>query len=145
MSDAVSMLPRGWDIGPKIPMGPSPWPSWNTRSHGHLHKGRPLYIHRSFPSSFLTGQMDDNPYYLAFFRCRGVFSLGRGLLLSPTSLVEFRMLGGGGDFASSRCSDGPGAAGIVSAGQTFDLDMKKCRVFATCNSYIRRYDWVRTL
>ena len=28
-------------------MGPSPWPSWNARSHGHL--GRPLYIHTPYP------------------------------------------------------------------------------------------------
>ena len=33
------------DIGPTSPIGPSPWPSWNTRSHGHLHEGQPLYIH----------------------------------------------------------------------------------------------------
>ena len=45
MSDAVSMVPRGWDIGLTIPMGPSPWPSWYARSHGHYHEGRPLYIH----------------------------------------------------------------------------------------------------
>ena len=38
VSDAVPLVPRGWGIGPTIPMGPSPWPSWN-------HKGRPLYIH----------------------------------------------------------------------------------------------------
>ena len=46
------MVPRGtagWDIGPAIPMGPSPWSSWNARSHGHLHKGQPLYIHTSYP------------------------------------------------------------------------------------------------
>ena len=41
----MPMLPRSWDIGPTRPMGPSPWPSWNARSHGHLHEGRPLYIH----------------------------------------------------------------------------------------------------
>ena len=28
-----------------LPMGPSPWPSWNAQFHGHLHEGRPLYIH----------------------------------------------------------------------------------------------------
>ena len=39
------LVPRGWDIGPTIPMDPSAWPSWNARSHGHLHEGRPLYIH----------------------------------------------------------------------------------------------------
>ena len=39
------MVPRGWDIGPTSPMGPSPWPSSNARSHGHLHEGQPLYIH----------------------------------------------------------------------------------------------------
>ena len=40
---------RGWDIGPTSPMGPSPWPSWNARFHGHLHEGRPLYIHTYNP------------------------------------------------------------------------------------------------
>ena len=35
---------RGWDIGPTLLMGPSPMPSWNARSHGHFHKGQPLYI-----------------------------------------------------------------------------------------------------
>ena len=45
VSDAVPMVPRGWDIGPTSPMGPSPWPSWNARSHGHLHQEQPLYIH----------------------------------------------------------------------------------------------------
>ena len=44
-SDAVAMVPRGLDIGPTSPMGPSPWLSWNARSHGHLHKGQPLCIH----------------------------------------------------------------------------------------------------
>ena len=34
MSDAVSMVLQGWDIGPTSPMGPSPWPSWNAKSHG---------------------------------------------------------------------------------------------------------------
>ena len=53
VSDAVSMIPRGWDIGPTIPMGPSPWPSWNARSHGHLHEGRPLYIHTYITLRFL--------------------------------------------------------------------------------------------
>ena len=42
--DTVSMVPRGWDIEPKILMGPSPRPSWATLSHGHLHAGRPLCI-----------------------------------------------------------------------------------------------------
>ena len=27
------------------PDGSLPWPSWNARYHGHLHEGRPLYIH----------------------------------------------------------------------------------------------------
>ena len=45
MSDAVSMVPRGWDIGPTIPMGPSPRPSWTARSNGQFHEGQPLYIH----------------------------------------------------------------------------------------------------
>ena len=39
------MVPWGWDIEPTIPMGSSPWPSWYAGSHGHHHKGRPLYIH----------------------------------------------------------------------------------------------------
>ena len=30
--DTVSMVLRGWDIGPKIPIGPSPRPSWNAQS-----------------------------------------------------------------------------------------------------------------
>ena len=41
----MPVVPRGWDIGPTSPMGPSPCPSWNARSHGHLHEGRSLYIH----------------------------------------------------------------------------------------------------
>ena len=44
VSDAVSMVPRCWDIGPTIPMGPSPRPSLKVRSYGHLHEGWPLYI-----------------------------------------------------------------------------------------------------
>ena len=39
------MVPRGWDIGPTSPMGPSPWPSWTARFHGLFHEGQPLYIH----------------------------------------------------------------------------------------------------
>ena len=49
----MPLVPRGWDIGPTIPMGPSPWPSWNGRSHGLLYKGRPLYIHTSSNIYFL--------------------------------------------------------------------------------------------
>ena len=45
VSYAASMVPRGSNIGPTFLMGPSPWPSWNAQSHGHLHKGLPLYIH----------------------------------------------------------------------------------------------------
>ena len=44
-SDAVPLVPRGWDIGPTIPLGPSPWPSWTALFHGQLHEGQPLYIH----------------------------------------------------------------------------------------------------
>ena len=43
----MPLVQPGWDIGPTSPMGPSPSPSWNNRSHGHLYEGRPLYIHRS--------------------------------------------------------------------------------------------------
>ena len=42
--DAVSMVPRGWDIGHTSPMGPFPWPSWIAQSHGDLHEGQPLYL-----------------------------------------------------------------------------------------------------
>ena len=38
VGDVVLMVLRGWDIGPTIPMGPSPRPSWNAQSHGHLQK-----------------------------------------------------------------------------------------------------------
>ena len=55
VSDAVPMVPRDWDIGPTIPMGPSPWPSWNARPHGHLHEGRPLYIHTYIHTSSVKG------------------------------------------------------------------------------------------
>ena len=41
----MPLVPRGWDIGPTIPMGPSPWPSWIAPFHGQFHEGRPLYIH----------------------------------------------------------------------------------------------------
>ena len=34
-------------------MGPSPWPSWNAQSHGHLHEGRPSYIHTYIPGHVL--------------------------------------------------------------------------------------------
>ena len=49
VNDAVSMVSRGRDIGPTSPMDPSSWPSWNARSHGHLHEGRPLYIQTDGP------------------------------------------------------------------------------------------------
>ena len=39
------MVPRGWDIGPTILMGPSPWPSWIARSNGHLHKEPHTHAH----------------------------------------------------------------------------------------------------
>ena len=54
VSDTVSMMSRGWDIGPANRSGSSPWPSWNARTHGHLHKGRPLYtyIHCHFLEDF---------------------------------------------------------------------------------------------
>ena len=39
VSDVVPLVPRGWDIGPTIPMGPSPWPSWNARTMGISTKG----------------------------------------------------------------------------------------------------------
>ena len=42
------MILRGWDIEPTSPMGPSPRPSWNAQSHGHLHEAQPLYIHLSY-------------------------------------------------------------------------------------------------
>ena len=45
------MVPRGWDIGPKIPMGLSPRPSWSARSNGQFHIGQPLYIHTSLLSN----------------------------------------------------------------------------------------------
>ena len=38
-------VPRGWDIGPTLLMGPSPRSSWNAQSHWAFHKGQPLYIH----------------------------------------------------------------------------------------------------
>ena len=47
VNDAVSMVPRGWDFGPTILMGPSPRPSWAARSNGQFHEGQPLYIHIS--------------------------------------------------------------------------------------------------
>ena len=43
----MPLVPRGWDIEPTRPMGPSPWPSWNARSHGHLHKGQHTYMEKS--------------------------------------------------------------------------------------------------
>ena len=33
-----------WDIGPKIPIGPSPRPSWTAHSNEQFHEGQPLYI-----------------------------------------------------------------------------------------------------
>ena len=39
------MVPRGWDAGPTLLIGPSPRPSWNAWSREHFHKGQPLYLH----------------------------------------------------------------------------------------------------
>ena len=63
--DAVPLVPWGWDIEPASPSGPSHWPSWNARSHGHLHEGRPLYVHTSV--SFL-GLKWANPVFISFLR-----------------------------------------------------------------------------
>ena len=75
VSDAVLMVPQGWDIGPTSPMGPSPWPSWNARSHGHLHEGQPLYIH-----SYTGPQVKPIPKFLPFslksFTCSQIRPLG---------------------------------------------------------------------
>ena len=39
MSDAVSMVPRGWDIGPTSPMGPSLGPVGISDTMGISTKG----------------------------------------------------------------------------------------------------------
>ena len=62
MCDAVSFVPWGWDIGPTIPMGPSPWPNWSAWSHGQFHKWQPLtYIHSaSFKVTSSTSHVQKN-------------------------------------------------------------------------------------
>ena len=37
--DAVLLVPQGWDIGPPIPMGLSPWLSWMPDPIGNSTKG----------------------------------------------------------------------------------------------------------
>ena len=75
VSDAASMVPRAWDIGPTSPMGPSPWPSWNARSHGHLHEGRPLYIHTM---CYMSGVYDSKEL-VKLDVCTHTFSLSLSL------------------------------------------------------------------
>ena len=54
-----------------ITMGPSPWPSWNARSHGHLHKGRPLYIHTSLAPPQGGGTLKKEQKKKVYFNCNG--------------------------------------------------------------------------
>ena len=57
MSDEVPLVPRGWDVGPTIPMGPSPWPSWNARTMGISTKGD-LYTYTYTPDALTVGQLN---------------------------------------------------------------------------------------
>ena len=48
------MVPRDWNIGPTIPMGPSPRPSWTARSNGQFPEVQPIYIHTSNMGQMLS-------------------------------------------------------------------------------------------
>ena len=78
------MVPRGWDIGPTSPMGPSLWPSWNARSHGHLHEGRTLYIHTYAFECFLSS--------VHVRRTRGRFYPCKSAMIPPPAKLSLNAL-----------------------------------------------------